>query len=159
MMSERRLERSVFWLEMQEDLCVLAFTCPVPAGLFEKDQTSRRRLACVVFLQVDANEIDLLYSNVQSGESFDLRASAQPTNENLSQTEGTIVMSLGVKYKELCAALARTLLLNGTKVRDVTRDRPGPTCLIVFATPDVCARAGTADIHVSISQGAFASGA
>lgn len=66
--------------------------------------------------QVDPNEIDLLYSNVQSGEAFDLRASAQPTNENLSQTEGTIVMSLGVKYKELCAALARTLLLNGTKV-------------------------------------------
>ncbi|PFH33812.1 putative transcriptional elongation factor [Besnoitia besnoiti] len=64
---------------------------------------------------IDPAEVDLLYSNVQSGEAFDLRASAQPTTANLSQTEGAIIISLGVKYKELCAALARTLLLNGTK--------------------------------------------
>ncbi|KFH03669.1 transcriptional elongation factor FACT140 [Toxoplasma gondii VAND] len=64
---------------------------------------------------IDPSEVDLLYSNVQSGDVFDLRASAQPTNANLSQSEGSIIVSLGVKYKELCAAVARTLLLNGTK--------------------------------------------
>lgn len=74
-------------------------------------------LTCGVSGQLDPTEVEVLFKNVQSGSHFDLRASAQPSAEALSQTEGTIVVSLGCKYKDFCAALCRTFILNGRKVR------------------------------------------
>ncbi|KAL8442000.1 hypothetical protein Emag_006745 [Eimeria magna] len=67
------------------------------------------------FAQLDPAEVEVLFKNVQSGSRFDLRASAQPTADPLSQTEGTIVVSLGCKYKDFCGALCRTFILNGRK--------------------------------------------
>ncbi|KAF8818763.1 transcriptional elongation factor [Cardiosporidium cionae] len=64
---------------------------------------------------IDCEEVDLVYANVQSNGEFELRTSVQPTTTLLSQTEGSIIVSLGMKYKEYCANIVRTLLLNGQK--------------------------------------------
>ncbi|KAL8270587.1 hypothetical protein Esti_005486 [Eimeria stiedai] len=83
------------------------------AELLLKDQKQLQKLK--EKYNLDPAEVEVLFKNVQSGSRFDLRASAQPTADPLSQTEGTIVVSLGCKYKDFCAALCRTFILNGRK--------------------------------------------
>ncbi|KAL8454772.1 hypothetical protein Emed_000144 [Eimeria media] len=83
------------------------------AELLLKDQKQLQKLK--EKYNLDPAEVEVLFKNVQSGSRFDLRASAQPTADPLSQTEGTIVVSLGCKYKDFCGALCRTFILNGRK--------------------------------------------
>ncbi|SCM25164.1 FACT complex subunit SPT16, putative [Plasmodium chabaudi chabaudi] len=63
-------------------------------------------------LKADIDDIDVIYSSVQSGNKFVLNFKNTNDNNYLSQNDGTIVIGLGVKYKELCANINRTLLLN-----------------------------------------------
>ncbi|KAL8433992.1 hypothetical protein ACSSS7_003452 [Eimeria intestinalis] len=58
------------------------------AELLLKDQKQLQKLK--EKYNLDPAEVEVLYKNVQSGSRFDLRASAQPTADPLSQTEGTI---------------------------------------------------------------------
>ncbi|XP_026190808.1 FACT complex subunit SPT16 [Cyclospora cayetanensis] len=88
------------------------------AEMLLKDQKQLQKLKDKCNL--DPNEVEVLFKNVQSGSHFDLRASAQPSGEALSQTEGTIVVSLGCKYNDFCAALCRTFILNGRKEQKET---------------------------------------
>ncbi|KNC36435.1 transcriptional regulator [Plasmodium falciparum RAJ116] len=63
-------------------------------------------------LKVDIEEIDVIYSNVQSGNNFTLTYKNSNDKNYLSQNEGTILVGVGLKYKELCCNITRTLLLN-----------------------------------------------
>ncbi|CRH00491.1 FACT complex subunit SPT16, putative [Plasmodium relictum] len=63
-------------------------------------------------LKVDIDEIDIIYSNVQSGNKFTLTYKNSNDKNYLSQNEGAIIVGLGLKYKELCCNITRTLLLN-----------------------------------------------
>ncbi|KMZ80199.1 transcriptional regulator [Plasmodium vivax India VII] len=63
-------------------------------------------------LKVDIDDIDVIYSNVQSGNQFTLNYKNSNNKSYLSQNEGTILVGVGVKYKELCSNVNRTLLLN-----------------------------------------------
>ncbi|SBT73700.1 FACT complex subunit SPT16, putative [Plasmodium ovale] len=63
-------------------------------------------------LKVDIDDIDVIYSNVQSGNKFILSYKNSNDNNYLSQNEGTILVGIGIKYKELCCNVTRTLLLN-----------------------------------------------
>ncbi|VWU52083.1 FACT complex subunit SPT16, putative, partial [Hepatocystis sp. ex Piliocolobus tephrosceles] len=67
-------------------------------------------------LKVDIDDIDILYSNVQSGTIFSLNFKNSSDNNSLSQKEGTILVGLGLKYKELCCNINRTLLLNAKNI-------------------------------------------
>jgi len=51
---------------------------------------------------------------VQSGGDFDLRPSAVSNNEYLHA--GTIICSLGVRYKSYCTNISRTFLIDPKKV-------------------------------------------
>lgn len=66
-------------------------------------------------LKVDIEEIDVIYSNVQSGNHFVLQCKNSKEKTQLSSSEGTIVVGLGIKYRELCCNVTRTLLLNAKK--------------------------------------------
>ncbi|KAJ3350446.1 FACT complex subunit spt16 [Allomyces javanicus] len=57
---------------------------------------------------------------VQSGGEYDLRPSAQSNGKNLHP--GTILCSLGVRYKSYCSNIARTLLINPTKRQEKNYD-------------------------------------
>ncbi|KAI4837804.1 FACT complex subunit SPT16 [Plasmodium brasilianum] len=63
-------------------------------------------------LKVDIDDIDVIYSNVQSGNKFILNYKNSNDKNYLSQNEGTILVGIGIKYKELCCNITRTLLLN-----------------------------------------------
>lgn len=68
-------------------------------------------------VQLEPDCLDLVFVNVQSGSKCDLRASALPSPKPLYIGPGTILLSLGTKYQDYTATLARTLLFNTTKVR------------------------------------------
>jgi nucleosome binding factor SPN SPT16 subunit len=53
---------------------------------------------------------------VQSGGDYDLRPSAQSNDQKLHA--GTILCSLGVRYKTYCSNVGRTLLVNPTKTQE-----------------------------------------
>lgn len=63
-------------------------------------------------LKADIDEIEVLYSTVQSGNNFSLSYKNSEDKNYLSSNEGTIIVGIGVKYKELCCNLTRTLILN-----------------------------------------------
>ncbi|CAO3623830.1 unnamed protein product [Mucor fragilis] len=63
------------------------------------------------------DEIDWCYSPiVQSGGKFDLRSSAQSNSDKLYP--GTIICSLGVRYKYYCSNIARTFLIDPSKTQE-----------------------------------------
>lgn len=63
------------------------------------------------------DEIDWCYSPiVQSGGKFDLRSSAQSNSDKLFP--GTIICSLGVRYKYYCSNIARTFLIDPSKTQE-----------------------------------------
>lgn len=51
---------------------------------------------------------------IQSGGKYDLRVSAQSNGDNLH--EGTIIASMGIRFKSYCSNIARTYLTNPEKV-------------------------------------------
>ncbi|ORX99261.1 SPT16-domain-containing protein [Basidiobolus meristosporus CBS 931.73] len=53
---------------------------------------------------------------VQSGGSYDLRSSAISNNDNLHA--GTIVCSLGIRYKSYCSNIGRTFLIDPNKTQE-----------------------------------------
>ncbi|GBE61665.1 transcriptional elongation factor FACT140, putative [Babesia ovata] len=59
-------------------------------------------------------ETEVIYSNVQSGNSFNLGIGVPPDESTLSHSPGAIIVSVCSKYSELCACITRTLLLDGT---------------------------------------------
>lgn len=63
-------------------------------------------------LKVDLDEIEVVYSTVQSGNKFVLSCKNSDDKNYLSSNEGTIIVGVGVKYKELCCNVTRTLILN-----------------------------------------------
>ncbi|KAJ1613502.1 CDC68 like aminopeptidase [Cryptosporidium canis] len=63
---------------------------------------------------LDPEDIDLVYSLVQSGSNFELKA-VENSNENLCLTSGCIILSIGSKYREYCANITRTYFLNTTE--------------------------------------------
>ncbi|KAK1442684.1 fact complex subunit spt16 [Babesia gibsoni] len=63
---------------------------------------------------INPNEIEAIYGNVQSGTSFNLGIGVQPDDSILSHDPGTIIISICSKYSELCACITRTLILDGT---------------------------------------------
>ncbi|TRY50615.1 Creatinase/Aminopeptidase P/Spt16/cdc68p/PH-like domain-containing protein [Cryptosporidium tyzzeri] len=63
---------------------------------------------------LDPEDIDLVYSLVQSGSNFELKA-VENSDENLCLTSGCIILSIGSKYREYCANITRTYFLNSTE--------------------------------------------
>lgn len=63
---------------------------------------------------LNPEDIDLVYSLVQSGSNFELKA-VENSDENLCLTSGCIILSIGSKYREYCANITRTYFLNSTK--------------------------------------------
>ncbi|KAK6590511.1 CDC68 like aminopeptidase family chromatinic (possible inactive enzyme) [Cryptosporidium xiaoi] len=63
---------------------------------------------------LDPEDIDLVYSLVQSGSSFELKA-VENSGENLCLNSGCILLSIGSKYREYCANITRTYFLNSTE--------------------------------------------
>ncbi|KAF7459023.1 transcriptional elongation factor FACT140 [Cryptosporidium felis] len=63
---------------------------------------------------LDPEDIDLVYSLVQSGSNFELKA-VENSDENLCLTSGCIILSVGSKYREYCANITRTYFLNSTE--------------------------------------------
>ncbi|KAI8610260.1 FACT complex subunit-domain-containing protein [Chytriomyces sp. MP71] len=53
---------------------------------------------------------------IQSGGKYDLKPSAQSDNSNLH--DGTVLCSLGVRYKNYCSNLSRTLFINPEKTKE-----------------------------------------
>ncbi|KAK2198277.1 bifunctional FACT complex subunit Spt16 [Babesia duncani] len=63
---------------------------------------------------INPNDMEIIYSNVQSGGVYNLGIGVAPTDANLSHEPGGIIVSVCTKYSELCACVTRTLLLNVT---------------------------------------------
>ncbi|GIX64548.1 transcriptional elongation factor FACT140 [Babesia caballi] len=63
---------------------------------------------------LNPTEIEVIYSNVQSGTTFNLGIGVPPSEAMLSHSAGTIIVSVCSKYSELCACITRTLLLDST---------------------------------------------
>ncbi|KAH8741621.1 CDC68 like aminopeptidase family chromatinic protein [Cryptosporidium ryanae] len=63
---------------------------------------------------LDPEDIDLVYSLVQSGSNFELKA-VENSAENLCLNSGCIILSIGSKYREYCANITRTYFLNSTE--------------------------------------------
>lgn len=62
----------------------------------------------------DNQQLDWAYGPiVQSGGQYDLKLSAQPTDDNLHS--GCIIAGLGFRYKTYCSILARTYLIDPSK--------------------------------------------
>lgn len=62
----------------------------------------------------DSQQLDWAYGPViESGGQYDLRLSAQSTNENLHS--GCIIAGLGFRYKTYCSTIARTFLIDPSK--------------------------------------------
>ncbi|OBZ84460.1 FACT complex subunit spt16 [Choanephora cucurbitarum] len=65
----------------------------------------------------DKNDIDWCYSPiVQSGGQFDLRSSASSNTDKLYP--GTILCSLGIRYKYYCSNIGRTFLIDPSKTQE-----------------------------------------
>src|SRR5699024_7947282 len=63
---------------------------------------------------VDISQVELCYSAIiQSGGNYNLKFSAQSDKNNLHF--GAIICSLGVRYKQYCSNVVRTLLVNPTE--------------------------------------------
>ncbi|KAI9023316.1 FACT complex subunit-domain-containing protein [Hyaloraphidium curvatum] len=66
--------------------------------------------------EADLEAVEECYSPfVQSGGVYDLKAAAKPTKDTLHA--GTIVCSLGVRYKSFCSNIARTFMIDPNKNR------------------------------------------
>ncbi|KAJ3184411.1 FACT complex subunit spt16 [Gaertneriomyces sp. JEL0708] len=66
---------------------------------------------------LDYENVEFAYSPIiQSGGKFDLRASAVSNNETLH--EGTIICSVGVRYKSYCSSVARTYMMDPEKSKE-----------------------------------------
>ncbi|KAI9199412.1 FACT complex subunit-domain-containing protein [Polychytrium aggregatum] len=64
--------------------------------------------------EADIENLDICYTPIiQSGGKFNLKPSAVSDSEFLH--EGTIIASLGFRYKQYCANISRTYLVNPTK--------------------------------------------
>ncbi|TPX56909.1 hypothetical protein PhCBS80983_g04205 [Powellomyces hirtus] len=53
---------------------------------------------------------------IQSGGKYDLRADAESNSESLH--EGTIIASMGIRFKSYCSNIARTYLMNPDKAKE-----------------------------------------
>ena len=63
---------------------------------------------------VDTTQVELCYSAIiQSGGNYNLKFSAQSDKNNLHF--GAIICSLGIRYKQYCSNVVRTLLVNPTE--------------------------------------------
>ncbi|CAG8767118.1 13049_t:CDS:2, partial [Acaulospora morrowiae] len=68
---------------------------------------------------VDFERTDICYAPIiQSGGEYDFRTSAQSNTSLLH--EGTILFSLGVRYKSYCSNVGRTILMNPNKDQEKT---------------------------------------
>ncbi|CAG8739484.1 8456_t:CDS:10, partial [Acaulospora morrowiae] len=68
---------------------------------------------------VDFERTDICYAPIiQSGGEYDFRTSAQSNTSLLH--EGTILFSLGVRYKSYCSNIGRTILMNPNKDQEKT---------------------------------------
>ncbi|CAG8546885.1 17200_t:CDS:10, partial [Cetraspora pellucida] len=83
--------------------------------LYTKDEkwlTSHKSLQ-----DVDFNRTDVCYAPIiQSGGVYDFKPSAQSNNNKLH--DGTILCSLGVRYKSYCSNIGRTILIDPTKEQE-----------------------------------------
>ncbi|ORZ39360.1 FACT complex component Spt16 [Catenaria anguillulae PL171] len=95
---------------------------------------------------------------VQSGGKYDLRPSAMSDGEQLHA--GTILCSLGVRYKSYCTNVGRTLLINPTKQQErnyeflielanyvLTILRPGIKCKDVYSEAQAYVRSKRPDLE------------
>lgn len=72
--------------------------------------------------EFDQDLLDWCYSPIiQSGKEFDLRPSAQSSSKNLA-TEGVILASLGLRYKNYCSNIGRSFLIDPTKSMESNYD-------------------------------------
>ncbi|KAI9190105.1 FACT complex subunit spt16 [Blastocladiella emersonii ATCC 22665] len=92
----------------------------------------------------DLPSVDWCYLPVvQSGGEYDLRPSAQSNTKTLHA--GTILCTLGVRYRSYCSNIARTMLINPTKAQDKNYEfllelygfvlsilRPGAKCKEIY---------------------------
>lgn len=84
------------------------------ARWFSKNDLGKRILSD----KVDPDQIEWCYHPIiQSGKEFDLRPSAQSNNKPLVG-DGTILCSIGLRYKNYCSNISRTFLINPTKQMD-----------------------------------------
>lgn len=67
--------------------------------------------------QIDPSLCDFVYTCVQSGERFDLRPGLDPDKANLDSR--CIVASIGTKYKDYCASLTRTFMVDPSKEQKI----------------------------------------
>ncbi|CEM04056.1 unnamed protein product [Vitrella brassicaformis CCMP3155] len=63
---------------------------------------------------IDKDDIDVAFTTVQSGGKYELKASSEPTKDNLCLTGGCLIVGCGAKYKEYNSAIIRTLIVNPT---------------------------------------------
>ncbi|UKK02594.2 transcription modulator [Theileria orientalis] len=69
---------------------------------------------------MNPSDMEVIYSNVQSGNNYVLSIGVKPTEDDLSHDPGSIIVSVCSKYNELCACVTRTLILDGTQyMKDV----------------------------------------
>ena len=76
---------------------------------------------------------------VQSGGKYDLKPSAVSNTDRLH--DGTIICSLGVRYRSYCSNIARTFLVNPEKVRFCARAHipdKGSQLHLSHRTPRIC---------------------
>eukprot|EP00922_Rhytidocystis_sp_ex-Travisia-forbesii_P045610 GHVS01068054.1.p1 GENE.GHVS01068054.1~~GHVS01068054.1.p1 ORF type:complete len:908 (+),score=157.09 GHVS01068054.1:521-3244(+) len=64
---------------------------------------------------IDPQELEIVWCDVQSGTSFDLRDGRDASDANLSQQQGALIVTLACKYSQVTANITRTLLLNAKK--------------------------------------------
>lgn len=79
---------------------------------------------------IDFSNSDWIYTPIiQSGGKYDLKISAESNSDNLKS--GVVLASMGIKYKEYCANIARTFLIGPDNVRAPPRVRVGSRMLMV----------------------------
>ncbi|CAG8535911.1 12681_t:CDS:10 [Ambispora leptoticha] len=69
---------------------------------------------------LDLERLESCYTPIiQSGGKYDLKSSAQSTDEKLHTGSGSIVLcSLGARYKYYCSNIGRTILIQATKTQE-----------------------------------------
>ncbi|KAJ3037385.1 FACT complex subunit spt16 [Rhizophlyctis rosea] len=83
----------------------------------EKCLTEDSYKAKLKLKEVDMTDADWCYTPIiQSGGKYDLRPSATTNSEPLH--EGTIICSIGVRFKQYCSTITRTYLMNPDKTQE-----------------------------------------
>lgn len=71
---------------------------------------------------LDPDQLEWCYNPIiQSGKEFDLKPSAQSSNRNLVG-DGVILASVGLRYKNYCSNIARSFLVDPTKLMEANYD-------------------------------------